>query len=79
MTSYATTSARQPMRYCSGRSVPETIQSRSWMFTGTTKHRKGPQRTAQDRKGPQKDRKGHHRTIHLFIFVWLLEKANKDQ
>jgi len=48
-------------------------------YTGNTKHRKGPQRTAQDRTGAQKDRKGPYRTIHLLFFVWLLEKVNKDQ
>ena len=37
-------------------------------FSGTTKHRKGPQRTAQDRKVPQKDRRGLNRITNIYYF-----------
>ena len=35
-----------------------------WLGTGSTKHRKGPQRTAQD---PRKDRKGPYRTTIICL------------
>ena len=51
---------------------------------GSTKHRKGPQRTTKDCTGPHRTAKDPRKTAKdltgfCYFFVWLLEKANKDQ